>query len=92
MFRLDGEHRGVGAIGQLVVGDLIHNGHQVVACLRSPDKTPSGWAGQPVSVIVGQMNDPAAIASTVSGRRQCVARFALTLARPLHFARVNHDR
>jgi nucleoside-diphosphate-sugar epimerase len=60
-----------GAIGQLVVDQLLlANGHAVTAYARNPGKVPSSW-GHRVRVVIGEMSDAAAIDSAV-GRADAV--------------------
>jgi nucleoside-diphosphate-sugar epimerase len=47
-----------GAIGQLVVADLLKAGHDVTAYVRNRAKVPASWS-QEVRVVVGEMNDAA---------------------------------
>lgn len=50
-----------GAIGQLVVADLLSAGHTVTAYVRNVGKVPSTWP-QDLRLIVGEITDGAAIA------------------------------
>jgi uncharacterized protein YbjT (DUF2867 family) len=54
-----------GAIGQLIVADLLTAGHTVTAYARNAGKVPSTWP-QDLPVIVGQITDAAAIDQAVA--------------------------
>jgi putative NADH-flavin reductase len=60
-----------GAIGRLVVDDLLQAGHDVVAYVRNPDKVPPHWPTDGVDIVVGSITDPAAVDDAV-GRGQVV--------------------
>jgi putative NADH-flavin reductase len=55
-----------GAIGQLVVTDLLATGHNVTAYARNPAKVPTSWADD-VRVVVGEITDAAPIDEAVAG-------------------------
>jgi putative NADH-flavin reductase len=55
-----------GAIGQLVVGELLGAGHTVTAYARNPAKVPSSWPDT-VRLVVGEITDAAAIDTAVAG-------------------------
>ena len=55
-----------GAIGQLVVADLLTAGHTVTAYVRNPGKAPATWP-QDLRLIVGEITDAAAIDEAVTG-------------------------
>lgn len=55
-----------GAIGQLVVRDLLKAGHSVTAYARNAAKIPPVWAGQ-VETVIGEITDAAAIDAAVAG-------------------------
>ena len=54
-----------GAIGRLVVDDLLEAGHDVVAYVRNPDKVPPHWPTDRVHIVVGAITDPAAVDDAV---------------------------
>ncbi len=55
-----------GAIGQLVVGDLLTAGHTVTAYVRNAGKVPPTWP-QNLRLVVGEITDAAAIDQAVTG-------------------------
>lgn len=55
-----------GAIGSLTVDRLLSAGHNVTAYARNPERVPARW-GDRVRVVVGEMNDAAAIDSAIAG-------------------------
>ncbi|SCF33561.1 NAD(P)H-binding [Micromonospora purpureochromogenes] len=55
-----------GAIGQLIVADLLTAGHTVTAYVRNVGKVPSTWP-QGLRLIVGEITDAAAIDQAVAG-------------------------
>jgi nucleoside-diphosphate-sugar epimerase len=55
-----------GAIGQIVVTDLLSAGHTVTAYARNVGKVPASWPDE-VRVIIGEITDPAAIDTAVAG-------------------------
>jgi nucleoside-diphosphate-sugar epimerase len=55
-----------GAIGQLVVADLLKAGHTVTAYVRDIGKVPASWP-ENLRLIVGEIADAAAIDTAVSG-------------------------
>lgn len=55
-----------GAIGQLVVDNLLARGDTVTAHARNPAKIPATWDGR-VRVVVGEVTDSASIKEAVAG-------------------------
>ena len=55
-----------GRVGSQVVGQLRSRGHTVTAYVRNPGKVPGTW-DQDVTVVVGELSDPAAIDRAVQG-------------------------
>jgi uncharacterized protein YbjT (DUF2867 family) len=55
-----------GAIGQLVVADLLAAGHTVAAYVRNPAKVPASWPPH-LRLIVGEITNAAAIDDAVAG-------------------------
>ncbi|MGN8245179.1 NAD(P)-dependent oxidoreductase [Cellulomonas soli] len=68
-----------GAIGQLVVADLLKAGHAVTAYVRNPAKVPA-WGDQ-VRVVVGEITDGAAIDTAVAGSRAVVSALGPSMDR-----------
>ena len=54
-----------GAIGRLVVDDLLEAGYDVVAYVRNPDKVSPHWPADRVHIVVGAITDPAAVDDAV---------------------------
>ncbi|NIZ89658.1 NAD(P)-dependent oxidoreductase [Kineococcus rubinsiae] len=54
-----------GAIGSLIVTELLARGHTVTAYARNPAKVSAAWL-QKVELVIGEMDDAAAIDSAVS--------------------------
>lgn len=69
-----------GAIGQQVVNALARSGHDVTAYVRTPDKVPDGW-GPGVRVLVGQLDDEAAVDGAVAGADAVVSALGPSLDR-----------
>jgi nucleoside-diphosphate-sugar epimerase len=69
-----------GAIGQLVVDQLLANGHAVTAYARNPGKVPAAW-GDRVRVVIGEMSDAAAIDSAVAGADAVVSALGPSMDR-----------
>ncbi|MFC7529325.1 NAD(P)-dependent oxidoreductase [Actinoplanes sp. GCM10030250] len=61
-----------GAIGQLVVADLLASGHAVTAYARNAGKIPASWPDA-VRVIVGEITNAAAIDTAVAGADAVIA-------------------
>jgi putative NADH-flavin reductase len=55
-----------GAIGQLVVSELLTAGHTVTAYARNPAKVPRSWSDD-VRVIIGAITDATAIDTAITG-------------------------
>jgi putative NADH-flavin reductase len=69
-----------GAIGHLVVGDLLTAGHTVTAYVRNPGKVPPAWLDE-VRVVVGEITDPAAIDTAVAGADAVISALGPNLDR-----------
>ncbi len=69
-----------GAIGQLVVTELLTAGHSVTAYARNPAKVPSSWP-EDVRVIIGEITDPDAIDSAVTGADAVVSALGPSMDR-----------
>ena len=69
-----------GAIGRLVVADLLTAGHTVTAYVRNPDKVPSTWP-QELRVIVGDITDAAAIDRAVAGAAAIISALGPSMDR-----------
>jgi putative NADH-flavin reductase len=69
-----------GAIGQLVVGDLLAAGHTVTAYVRKPGKVSSSRP-QDLHLIVGEITDAAAIDSAVAGADAVISALGPSLDR-----------
>lgn len=69
-----------GAIGQLVVGRLLEQGHTVTAYVRNESKVPGHWAGR-VGVAVGQITDAPAIDDAISGADAVVSALGPSMDR-----------
>jgi putative NADH-flavin reductase len=69
-----------GAIGQLVVGDLLGAGHSVAAYARDPAKVPGIW-GAGVQTLIGEVTDAHAIDAAVAGSDAVVSALGPSLSR-----------
>jgi len=74
----DGNH---GAIGQIVVNDLLRAGHGVTAYARNPAKVPPSWAEKNVQVIVVEIIDAAAVDRAVAGADAVVSALGPSMDR-----------
>jgi uncharacterized protein YbjT (DUF2867 family) len=72
-----------GKIGRLVVGQLIADGHQVVAFARNPGKLdPAGpGLGPGLTVIAGELSDTAAVTRAVAGSDTVISALGPSLKR-----------
>jgi uncharacterized protein YbjT (DUF2867 family) len=69
-----------GGIGSQVVGQLRSRGHTVTAYVRNPGKVPGTW-DQDVTVVVGELSDPAAIDRAVQDADAVVSALGPSLSR-----------
>lgn len=69
-----------GAIGQIVVTELLAAGHTVTAYLRNPGKVPSSWPKDP-RLVVGEITDAAAIDTAVAGADAVVSALGPSMDR-----------
>jgi nucleoside-diphosphate-sugar epimerase len=69
-----------GAIGQLIVADLLAAGHTVTAYVRNVRKAPPSWPDD-VRVIVGEIIDAAAIDEVVTGADAVISALGPSLER-----------
>lgn len=69
-----------GAIGSLVVNQLLDRGHTVTAYARNQAKVPSTWGDQ-VRVVIGEMSDANAIDSAIAGADAVVSALGPSLDR-----------
>lgn len=69
-----------GAIGQLVVTDLLDAGHAVTAYVRNPAKVPTTWE-EHVRLVVGEITDAAAIDTAVAGSDAVVSALGPSMDR-----------
>jgi uncharacterized protein YbjT (DUF2867 family) len=72
-----------GAIGELVVDDLLHAGHTVRGYARNPDKVPATWPGR-VDVTIGDIGDADAIDHAVDGSNAVISALGPSLNRKAH--------
>ncbi|MFV0452296.1 MAG: NAD(P)-dependent oxidoreductase, partial [Propioniciclava sp.] len=69
-----------GAIGQLIVTDLLDASHTVTAHARNPTKVPAVWADR-VRVVVGEITDATAIDEAVAGADAVISALGPSMAR-----------
>ena len=69
-----------GAIGQLVVSELLAAGHTVTAYARNPAKVPPSWPDD-VRVVVGEITDAVAIDTAVTGADAVVSALGPSMDR-----------
>jgi nucleoside-diphosphate-sugar epimerase len=69
-----------GAIGQLVVADLLTAGHTVTAQVRNPGKVPPTWP-QDLRLIVGEITDAAAIDTAVTDAHAVISALGPSMDR-----------
>jgi putative NAD(P)-binding protein len=69
-----------GAIGQLVVADLLAAGHTVAAYVRNPAKVPASWPPH-LRLIVGEITNAAAIDDAVAGADAVISALRPSLNR-----------
>lgn len=53
-------------IGQELVEDLLFRGYEVIALVTDPSQVPAAW-GRDVELVIGQITDPAAVDTALSG-------------------------
>ncbi|MEX5711123.1 NAD(P)H-binding protein [Parafrankia sp. FMc6] len=70
-----------GAIGQLVVDELLRAGHSVTAYARNPAKVPPSWSEKNVRLVVGEITDAAAVEKAVAGADAVVSALGPSLDR-----------
>jgi nucleoside-diphosphate-sugar epimerase len=68
---------GTGGIGRHVVSRLLERDHHVTAYVRDPDRL--GSAGPRLTVAVGQLSDPRAIAAAVRGSEAVISALGPSL-------------
>lgn len=69
-----------GGVGSQVVGRLRSRGHAVTAYVRNPGKVPGTW-DQDITVVAGELSDPAAIDRVVQGADAVVGALGPSLSR-----------
>ncbi|NDJ88136.1 MULTISPECIES: NAD(P)-dependent oxidoreductase [Mycolicibacter] len=69
-----------GAIGKLVVPNLLIAGHAVTVYVRTPGKIPESWRCG-VDTVVGEMSDAEAIDTAVSGADAVVSALGPSMSR-----------
>ncbi|WP_018636395.1 NAD(P)-dependent oxidoreductase [Parafrankia elaeagni] len=70
-----------GAIGQIVVDDLLRAGHDVTAYARNPAKIPPSWEEKSVAVIIAEITDAASIDKAVAGADAVVSALGPSMDR-----------
>lgn len=68
-----------GGVGSQVVDQLRSRGHTVTAYIRNPGKAPGTW-DQDITVVVGELSDPAAIDRAVQGADAVVSALGPSLS------------
>ncbi|MEU4342081.1 NAD(P)H-binding protein [Nocardia sp. NPDC023852] len=68
-----------GGIGRLVVQQLLNNGHQVTALVRTPDKL--ALTDSHLTAVTGQLSDRVAVEQTVSGADAVISALGPSLKR-----------
>lgn len=70
-----------GAIGQIVVVELLRAGHSVTAYARNPAKVPPSWPEKNVQLVVGEITDAAAVDKAVAGSDAVVSALGPSMDR-----------
>ena len=74
---------GTGAIGQLMIRDLLEASHTVVVYARSPEKLPDDITSNPnVTIVKGELADPAALSEALKGVEAVVSSLGPSRTNP----------
>jgi nucleoside-diphosphate-sugar epimerase len=69
-----------GAIGRLVVADLLAAGHTVTAYVRNPAKVPASWPPH-LRLVIGEITNAAAIDDAVAGAGAVISALGPSMSR-----------